>query len=306
VKFFLTGFLSPVNSGYTIDTKHITITVAFKTGDEIRLEETFSINPSIKYWTLITILRSIWRITEGWGIALEAGKTLTENGIKDNDRLVLDARVFETQDNPCDDDKGEPIYKHMCETVSKKPSVQKRKKSRRSPVLYPSNDIDKVEHSKKLTLVFDEAYGLFQERRQRLNSLVLDKCPAKQKVAKLKSTEEEPLNDDCTMGVGGKAGKAVFPVIVGPEEYLDKSSKSKWSRHAQIAPIQRIDLHGCTREEALRKLNDSLPDWMNVAMKTDHPFSIRVDIISGGGDQMIIADEVEQWIRQSRNVANRF
>lgn len=75
---------------------------------------------------------------------------------------------------------------------------------------------------------------------------MLDKCPAKQKVAKLTSTEEEPLNDDCTMGVGGKAGKTVFPVIGGPEEYLDKSSKSKWSRHAQIAPIQRIDLHGCT------------------------------------------------------------
>jgi hypothetical protein len=306
-KYLLSQLATPVD--YSLETQHITITAAVKRGNGIGLKETFSINPTIKCSTVIMILRSKWGITQpGWTMLVESNKTLvesdetlTENGIKDNDQIVLIALDVETQKDSSDVDKSEPNC-NMCEIVPK-PTIRKRKKPRRSQTFYLNDDTDKVEHSKKLTLVFDEAFGLFQERRQKLNSLVLDKCPAKQKAgsSKVKPTNEETMNHNCDKDVGGKAGKTVFPVIIGLEEYLYKSSK----RHNHSAPIQRIDLHGRDREEALRKLNDSLPNWMNAAMKTDHPFSIRVDIISGGGNQ-IIADTVEHWIRQNRNVANRF
>eukprot|EP00804_Cyclotella_cryptica_P019146 CCRYP_017801-RA/>CCRYP_017801-RA protein AED:0.08 eAED:0.05 QI:0/-1/0/1/-1/0/1/0/115 len=109
----------------------------------------------------------------------------------------------------------------------------------------------------------------------------------------------EPLR--CFPEVGARAGKTVFPVIVGQDDYLYRSSKS--TRQAQI-PSRSIDLHGCNREEALDKLNDALPSWMNEAMR-EFPWTLRVDIITGGGSQ-ILAEAVEHWIREKRNVANRF
>jgi DNA-nicking Smr family endonuclease len=100
---------------------------------------------------------------------------------------------------------------------------------------------------------------------------------------------------------GRKAGKTVFPVLVGHQDYLYKSSK--YTRHLQSTPYT-IDLHGCTREEALIKLNNSLPFWINEAMK-ESLCTVEVNIIAGGGNQ-IVAEAVEHWIREKRNVANRF
>jgi hypothetical protein len=37
----------------------------------------------------------------------------------------------------------------------------------------------------------------------------------------------------------------------------------------------------------------------------EHPYTLPVNIITGGGSQ-IVADAVEHWIRENRNVANRF
>jgi hypothetical protein len=37
----------------------------------------------------------------------------------------------------------------------------------------------------------------------------------------------------------------------------------------------------------------------------EFPWTVRVDIIAGCGNQ-IIAEVVEKWIRENRNVANRF
>jgi hypothetical protein len=47
------------------------------------------------------------------------------------------------------------------------------------------------------------------------------------------------------------------------------------------------------------QLNDSLPNWINEAMK-EHPSTVRVDIITGGGHQIL------HWIRENKQVANRF
>lgn len=65
-----------------------------------------------------------------------------------------------------------------------------------------------------------------------------------------------------------------------------------------------MDLHGCSREEALIILNEALPGWMDDAMK-DFPWTLPVNIIVGGGSQLL-ADKVENWIREKRKVAKRF
>jgi DNA-nicking Smr family endonuclease len=65
-----------------------------------------------------------------------------------------------------------------------------------------------------------------------------------------------------------------------------------------------LDLHGCSRDEAIVKLSNSLSKWLDAAMK-EHPYTLPVNIITGGGCQ-IISDTVEHWIRENRNVANRF
>ena len=56
--------------------------------------------------------------------------------------------------------------------------------------------------------------------------------------------------------VGGKAGRTFFPIFVGQNEYLHKSSKT--ARRVQVQQ-DTIDLHGCTRDEALQRLNSALP-----------------------------------------------
>ena len=56
--------------------------------------------------------------------------------------------------------------------------------------------------------------------------------------------------------------------------------------------------------EALHRLDEGLPAWIDTAMRSDYPFVIPVDIICGGGSQ-ILSEVVETWIRKNRQVANR-
>jgi DNA-nicking Smr family endonuclease len=111
--------------------------------------------------------------------------------------------------------------------------------------------------------------------------------------------ELEVVYHSCSLE--GKAGKKCFPVLIGHEEYLYKSSKA--SKLSQVPP-RSLDLHGCSRDEAIVKLSISLSKWLDAAMN-EHPYTLPVNIITGGGCQ-IISDTVEHWIRENRNVANRF
>ena len=65
-----------------------------------------------------------------------------------------------------------------------------------------------------------------------------------------------------------------------------------------------IDLHGLSQGEALNKLEESLPTWVETAMKGEYPWVIAVDIICGGGNQ-ILSEVVGEWIKANRQVANR-
>ena len=178
-----------------------------------------------------------------------------------------------------------------------------KKKSSRGNVDYNVNtNDDRLEHSNLLGLVFEEAADIFKERRQRLNDLAIKNSAPKQKSPCKVQTHVDDLEVVYhNTSLESKAGKTYFPVLIGHDEYLYKSSKA--SKLSQVSP-RSLDLHGCTRDEALFKLSSSLPDWLDAAMK-EHPYTLPVNIITGGGSQ-IVADAVEHWIRASRNVANRF
>merc|ERR1712194_526949 len=65
-----------------------------------------------------------------------------------------------------------------------------------------------------------------------------------------------------------------------------------------------IDLHGCSKEEALEELDNSLPVWVDAAMRGSAPWVLGVDIICGGGSQ-ILSEAVKGWIRVNVHAANR-
>jgi DNA-nicking Smr family endonuclease len=176
-----------------------------------------------------------------------------------------------------------------------RPSGSKKKNSRVNVDCRTNPNDGRLEHSNRLCLIFEE------ERRQHLNDLAIKKSAPKQKSScKVKKQVDESEVVYHNTSCESKAGKTFFPVLIGHEEYLYKSSKA--SKLSQVSPLS-LDLHGCTRDEALFKLSSSLPDWLDAAVK-EHPYTLPVNIIAGGGSQ-IVADAVQHWIRES-NVANRF
>ena len=85
---------------------------------------------------------------------------------------------------------------------------------------------------------------------------------------------------------------------------LYKTAKPSAARKQSSGHISReVDLHGCTKEEALAKLDECLPEWVDAAMKGEYPWVIAVRVVCGGGSQTL-AETVEGWIRQSPNVSN--
>lgn len=56
-----------------------------------------------------------------------------------------------------------------------------------------------------------------------------------------------------------------------------KTTKSSAAASPQCqGRIPTLDSHGCTRDEAIIKLNESLKVWVDTAMKRYHPFVITV------------------------------
>ena len=108
------------------------------------------------------------------------------------------------------------------------------------------------------------------------------------------------LSDD---QLGGKAGKTQFIIQVGEVSNLYKTTKSSSAGRGRRQDDIMIDLHGLTAEEAVYKLEKHLPTWIETAMKGTYPFVIPVKIVCGGGSQ-ILAEVVENWIKQNDNVAN--
>jgi len=210
------------------------------------------------------------------------------------------------QSTPTETTTKEQSKQQQSPTSKKKKNKKhkKSKKKRAQPLVIEKTEGElRGEHSKLLGKVYEEAESQFKEIRQRLNAMNLERTKPKLRTSPSKSQSavevvDNPLDDD---QLGGKAGKTQFIIQVGEVSNLYKTTKST-SRGRRQDDIM-IDLHGLTAEEAVYKLDKHLPDWVDTAMKGTYPFVIPVKIVCGGGSQ-ILAEVVENWIRQNDHVAN--
>jgi DNA-nicking Smr family endonuclease len=167
----------------------------------------------------------------------------------------------------------------------------------------------KAQHSKLLTKLHEEVENKLKEIRTRLNALDLERQPPKQKKKNKSKKKKAQVVPDLQAlpksGVGGKAGKPYFDVQVGDVQNLYKTTKPSASRKSRSSSGSdlSLDLHGCSREEARTKLDESLKVWVDTAMEGTYPFVLPATIICGCGSQ-VLSEMVEDWIKNQRNVRN--
>jgi hypothetical protein len=242
-----------------------------------------------------------------------AGKTLflstvgkkspDELGMTDNDSIEVHSAEVAAPSN-------ETQESHE----AKKKSVTKKHKKARGKSKKPKKDTyrlkvvksdeeHKEDHSLMLTKLFEEANPRFKVIRQQLDALNLFKQQPKTKVQTKTLSQICPCSksNPTSEGVGGKAGKTHFVVNVGEVSNLYKSSKSIHNVSSPSSSI--IDLHGCSRAEAIFRLNAGLDNWNKQAMTGSYPFIHSVSIICGAGSQ-ILSEVVEKWIAEKPNVCN--
>jgi len=189
----------------------------------------------------------------------------------------------------------------------KKKKHKKSKKKRPVQIAPPEDEEEKARKQWMFSLyrVFAEAEPTFKEIRQRLNAMNLERTKPKQRTSPSKAKPVEvvdnPLGDDQLLR--GKAGKKQFIIQVGEVSNLYKTTKQSSAGRGRRQDDTLIDLHGLTAEEAVHRLDKHLPDWIETAMKGTYPFVIPVKIVCGGGSQ-ILAELVENWIKQNDHVAN--
>ena len=292
------------------------ITVANKTcGKKIELY----INVTCKIKTLLSLFADDLEISRccrivhrGRSIFMSGGgdeQRLHQLGVQDRDFLVIIDIASQKKKNEVSmlliTDGRENKQNTKSSAIACKALVHKPKRlsSRKGSVDYSTAVPDRVAHSLMLTRVFEEADAILSERRRLLNELAIKKKNPKpsHSIGRKKQVPNTTYLDASSDRADGKPGKIYYPVIVGEPNFLYRSSKVKRKTNPSCLSL---DLHGCTREKAFDRLNDSLPVWMDAA-HDDHPYTINVDIICGGGSQ-ILSEVVEAWIKTSKNVANRF
>ena len=243
--------------------------------------------------------------------------SLVELGIFNNDIL----EIVEIGSAPNDVDSCQvnhakqngKSYQKKCSLKPKaKGSKKQMNKNTKKQVNYQviTKEDDKVWHSAKMTLIFEDATATFKALRQQLNVLALKKSTPKCRISVPKSGKVDAnlVNNPSHEGIGGKPGKIMYSVLVGNVSHLYKSSKTK-ARSGNRTSHQHmrsetVDLHGCTKAVALDYLDRCLPHWVETAMTGPNPWVIPVNIVCGGGNQ-ILSEAVGQWIRESSEVANR-
>ena len=229
-------------------------------------------------------------------------KTPYDLGITEND--ILDITIMQSISTETTNDQPKQSSSPRGKKKNKKHKKSKKKRVVQPLVIQKTEAELRGEHSKLLGKVYEEAESTFKEIRQRLNALNLERTKPKQRTSPSKATKPVEVVDNPLSGqLGGKAGKTQFIIQVGEVSNLYKTTKSSSAgcgrRHDDIM----IDLHGLTAEEAEYRLDKHLPDWIETAMKGTYPFVIPVKIVCGGGSQ-ILAEVVENWIKQNDHVAN--
>ena len=231
-------------------------------------------------------------------------KTLFQLGIKAGDEIVIGGiKVEET------DVKKKPLKTKKNNNNKKKKCGSKKKKKARPPPSTPTLSEEQLknkwrqDHSRSFTPVLEEMESSkLKAIRNQLNNMKLKKTtPKARQISRRKKNKSSTVLLTLTLpsdSQGGKAGKVSYPVLVGEVTNLYKTRNTLTK-----APIT-IDLHGLSKDEALYRLNTILPSWVKMAMEGNYPFVIPVDIICGGGTQ-ILSEAVKNWIRRNRQVANR-
>lgn len=239
-------------------------------------------------------------------------KTPNELGIKNSDMIVVTeqkqeapATTSSTKSKANRRGSNSPGNSGMARRKSvddgHKPRGNRRASWTGCPIDTSSEEFLKLKHSRKLTSLFEEAEPIFSKIRQELNDLSIQRSKPKRRITTTRPpVTVAPIDNQGSDGLGGKAGKVFFNVNVGQVENLYKTSKiDALSCRSRLS----IDLHGHTREEAVAKLDECLPEWKDTAMHGEYPFVVPVLIICGGGAQ-ILSETVEQWIKENEGVAN--
>jgi len=238
-------------------------------------------------------------------------KTPEEFGMQDEDVITVQRLDQESKVESICSKQTSTSTKNKAKKRSKKKTKGKSKKLQQRKEPTKSLEEYKIEHSIRLTAIHDEAQVKhFKQIRQRINNLTIERSQRKIKSICPRSSKNEhslPCTSSCLLkeGVGGKAGKSHFEINVGEVENLYKTTKpSAIASHCSSSnTMPTLDLHGCTKEEALKKLNESLKVWVDTAMQGTYPFVQPARIVCGCGNQ-ILSEVVENWIRERQNVSN--
>jgi len=253
-------------------------------------------------------LKSLRFACEGRQLFLSSAgkKTAAELGLKDGSVITVSSAQHPS--SATDGTAKKIALKKPRGAPSNKKRNQKNKKKAASNQSYSALSEEeklKQQHSKAMSLVFEECSGSFKLKRQILDSMKLKRTPPKDKSKTshaLPSTA--PISNPPPNGLAGKAGKLHFDIQVGEAENLYKTwSTTSFNRNLQSKRIITIDLHGLTKKDALARLALALPKWVDIAMRGEYPWIIPVKIICGRGNQ-ILAEAVKDWIRCNKNAAN--
>ena len=187
---------------------------------------------------------------------------------------------------------------------AKKKKHHKEGKRRKTQLKLTVDEEKRQKHlwMKGIHRVHLEAAEKFRKIRQELDAMNLERVEPKQKQRKTKvdhPTDLISLSSSSFDSVGKKAGKSQYIVLVGAPENLYKTRNIKRS----LPQIVSIDLHGMSKSEAISKLDNNLPQWIDTAMRGSYPFVVPVKIICGKGSQTL-SEAVAKWIRKKKEVSN--
>jgi len=247
-------------------------------------------------------LRSLRFSHEGRTLFLSSvgNKTPKDLGMENHATIIVTdlTKTNEEDDAPT---KASPNRSNRNKKRNKRTQKKASRPRKQQPVIEKTIEELKIEHSKILGKLHEEAQSQLKLIRQRLNNLLIERNPPKVKV-KVEVEVKSAIVDNPPSEGSGKAGKSHYVVQVGEVTNLYKTSKHRTPGHNHQKLLQ-LDLHGFTKEDALNALNDSLPQWNGIAMSGSYPFVVPVEIICGCGSQ-ILSEVVEQWIKCNDQVAN--
>ena len=230
-------------------------------------------------------------------------------GIRVNDVIMVYLRSDSNKENMTDTSN----QKHRATTNKKNKMVWKKSSRGKAQIKLDKHTITvedyKRQHSMILSKLHEEMQPRLRDIRMKLNTLDIERRPPKSKnKGGRKCTKEEPIDNDALprSGVGGRAGRHHFVVQVGEVQNLYKTTKpssAHASSHQNQSSVPTLDLHGCTREEAIARLNESLEVWVDIAMRGYDPFVITAVIVCGGGSQ-VLSETAQEWIKSTSQVRN--